>query len=117
MSLVYTPSKLESLTDVVNYQVSFEAQVPSKGDLNVEGIMSMMDEDPDSFIYVDMLGTTYTIYHRKSEEGRAGVPQVVLIEGHHFMNVLKRVYWAFAEEYLWDLYDAARYEMDGYQSE
>lgn len=117
MSIVYNEIKLESLTDVVNYKVSHEAQVPSKGDLNTEGILKMMDEDPDSFIYVDMLGSTYTIYHRKDEEGRVGIPQVVMVEGHHFMHILKRCYWAFAEEYLWDLYDAARYEMDGYQSE
>lgn len=117
MSIVYTEPKISSMTDVVNYKVSHEAQVPNQADLNIEGILRMMDEDPDSFIYVELLGSMYTIYHRKTDEGRTGVPQVVMVEGHHFIHLLKRVYWAFAEEYLWDLYDAARYEMDGYQSE
>lgn len=105
---------LTSIQDLATYECSHEIVIPTKGDFNIEGIMSIMDSDPDSFIWLDFLGSTYLVYHRKdSSNGRALTPQVVDVEGKHFKDVVKRKYWAFAEEMFWDVYETLRAEMDG----
>lgn len=105
---------LTSLQDLATYECSSEVCIPSKEDFNIEGVMAIMDSDPDSFLYVDFLGSTYLVYHRKdANSGRALTPQVVHVEGKHFKDIVKRKYWAFSEDYFWDIYEYVRAELDG----
>ena len=102
-----TNIKMESLKDIVNFKPSHEIMIPSVEDYNVAGIEAALDEAPDDFVFIDFLGATYTVFHKMSPDGnsRALMPQVVKVEGKHFTNVIKKMYWPFAEEYFWQEYE------------
>lgn len=110
----HTP-EIKALKDIVNFKPSFEIMVPEVEDFNLAGIEAMMEETPDNFIWMDFLGASYTIFHRKSPDKKARelVPQVVRVEGKHFTNVIKKMYWPFAEELFWEEYEALLWQEDG----
>lgn len=107
------PFKLvNTMQEAMTYTISHEAKVPDEADLNLDTVLSYMDTSPESFIYVDFLGSTYTFFAKKLEDGRQA-PQVVAVSGPHFSNIVRKYLWAFAEETLWDLYDEQLFKTDG----
>lgn len=103
---------VKNMRDVVNFKVSSELTVPSKMD-NYDGLLTFMEESPMDFVSVSFLGSTYTVYQKIEHGTRIGVPQLVVLEGHHFINQIPKRFWAFAEEYFWDKYAWSVAEMDG----
>lgn len=103
---------VQTMKDVINYSVSSELTIPKNMD-NELGLLSMMEEVPSDFVSINFLGSVYTVYQKVQYGTRVGLPQLVAINGHHFVNRIAKRYWAFAEEYFWDKYEWTVAEMDG----
>lgn len=91
--------------DLNRYEVSECLSLPSKMDNVTESILlADMESHPDKYVYVDFLGSTYLMEIPDSEKDS---PILVSVEGAHFMNLLPKKFWYFAEEYFWDKFNWA----------
>lgn len=97
MSLVRR-SNVEVVDSFSDYKVS-ECLRPFKQNLSDEEIAEMMNDAPNEFFYVDFLGSIYLMQMPKDSSDH---PELIAVEGAHFVNLLQKKYWFAAENYFWD---------------
>lgn len=86
--------------DLSQYQMCESLLPPSMLSTQDElGLLTDMEANPDKYVYVDLLGSTYLL---ELQLHPSDDPVLIQLEGAHFMNLIPKRYWYFAEQYMWD---------------